>query len=224
MIPIRDANPTERLPLLTFLLIAINVIVFTVAWQKGPGAFQETILELGLIPLLWIERGFSPEPVLTSMFMHGSWAHLIGNMWFLWIFADNVEDRLGPWRFLLLYFLSGVGAAILQVVTRPDSMIPMVGASGAISGVMGAYMVLFPKARVLVWWPLFYFSTLPAGLFAGLWFVIQFLSGGCQALLVEADVGGVAYWAHVGGFVVGWVMGQVWKDRAQEVRSQDSML
>lgn len=221
MIPIRDANPTERLPLLTFLIIAGNVLVFISAWQKGPEAFQEAVQKLGLIPSIWIQEGFSLEPVLTSMFMHGSWAHLIGNMWFLWIFSDNVEDRLGSWRFLVLYFLSGIGAVILQVVLRPDSMIPMVGASGAISGVMGAYMVLFPKARVLVWWPLFYFSTLPAGLFAGLWFVIQFLSGGCQALLVEADAGGVAYWAHVGGFVVGWLLGQIWKDRARGGRRRE---
>ncbi len=224
MIPIRDANPTERLPLLTFLIIVINAIVFISAWQKGPEGFQEALQELGLIPSLWMEEGFSLKPVITSMFMHGSWAHLIGNMWFLWIFSDNVEDRLGAWRFLMLYFLSGIGAVILQVVTRPDSMIPMVGASGAISGVLGAYMVFFPKARVLVWWPLFYFNTLPASLFAGLWFMLQFLSGGCQALFVEGDVGGVAYWAHVGGFAVGWLLGQVWKDSVRRGRGQDLLI
>jgi membrane associated rhomboid family serine protease len=137
-------------------------------------------------------------------------------MWYLWIFADNVEDKLGPWRFLLLYFLSGVGAVVFQVLSRPDSMIPMVGASGAISGVLGAYLVFFPQARVLVWWPLFYLTTLPAGLFIGLWFLIQFLSGSRQSLLENADVGGVAYWAHVGGFIVGWLLGLLWRSEVRQ--------
>jgi membrane associated rhomboid family serine protease len=149
MIPIRDANPTGRPPFLTLVLIALNAGLFLLVWGEGPEAFQESIQTLGLIPALWIEEGFPLEPVLTSMFMHGGWAHLIGNMWYLWIFADNVEDKLGPWRFLLLYFLSGVGAVVFQVVSRLDSMIPIVGASGAISGVLGAYLVFFPQARVL---------------------------------------------------------------------------
>jgi membrane associated rhomboid family serine protease len=212
MIPIRDANPTERFPLFTLALIVINTIVFVMHWEKGSEAFQEAIQELGLIPSIWVASSFPLEPVITSMFMHGSWAHLLGNMWYFWIFSDNVEDRLGAWRFLLLYFLSGLGAVILQVVARPDSMVPMVGASGAISGVLGTYMVFFPQARVLVWWPPLFLRTLPSGSFIGLWFLIQFLSGGCQAVSMEGDVGGVAYWAHVGGFVVGWLLGQVWRD------------
>ncbi len=216
MIPIRDANPAERFPLLTIALIVINTIVFVLHWEGGAEAFQEAIQELGLIPGIWVASSFPLKPVITSMFMHGNWAHLIGNMWYLWIFSDNVEDRLGAWRFLVLYFLSGVGAVILQVVARPDSMVPMVGASGAISGVLGAYLVFFPHARVLVWWPPFYFGTLPAGLFIGMWFVIQFLSGGCQAVFVEGDMGGVAYWAHVGGFVVGWLLGHLWRNRGQQ--------
>jgi membrane associated rhomboid family serine protease len=216
MIPIRDANPTGRPPFLTLVLIAINAGLFLLVWGEGPEAFQESIQTLGLIPALWIEEGFPLEPVLTSMFMHGSWTHLIGNMWYLWIFADNVEDKLGPWRFLLLYFLSGVGAVVFQVLSRPDSMVPMVGASGAISGVLGAYLVFFPQARVLVWWPLFYFGTLPAGLFIGLWFLIQFLSGSYQSLRENADVGGVAYWAHVGGFIVGWLLGLLWRSEVRQ--------
>ncbi len=224
MIPIRDANPTERFPFLTFLLIVNNILLFVTNWKDGAEAFQEAIQKFGLIPSLWLEESYPLEPVLTSMFMHGGWMHLITNMWFLWIFSDNVEDRLGPWRFLLLYFLSGLGAAVLQVVSRPDSMVPMVGASGAISGVLGVYVVFFPKARVLVWWPLFYLTTWPANLFIGVWFVIQFLSGGFQALFVGSDSGGVAYWAHVGGFLVGWVLGQIWKGRVRRGGRSEQVL
>jgi len=219
MIPLRDANPTDRLPVLTGLLILINVALFVHSWQDGLEAFQGAIHDFALVPAEWIQSGFRVEPVLTYMFMHASWLHLIGNMWYLWIFSDNVEDRLGSLRYASLYFLSGLGAVILHVISAPQSMVPIVGASGAISGVLGAYSVFFPNARLLVFWPFFFFSKTSAKFFIGIWFVIQFLSGGFQSLANTTDVGGIAYWAHVGGFAVGWLLGHLWKGRLRSTQA-----
>ncbi len=214
MIPIRDANPTYRLPLLTVGLILVNVSIFAQHWSKDPETFQEAIFEMGLIPVDWVQTGFSLKKVVSSMFMHGSWGHLIMNMWYLWIFSDNVEDRLGLGRFLVLYFLSGMGAVALHVALAPDSGVPLVGASGAISGVLGAYTIFFPRAQLLVWWPPFWLSRWPASFYIWVWFGLQFLSGSLTSLMGTAEGGGVAFWAHVGGFLTGWLLTQFWgKDR-----------
>jgi membrane associated rhomboid family serine protease len=147
-------------------------------------------------------------PLFTSMFMHGGWLHLIGNMLFLYVFGDNIEDRLGHLRYLLFYLLAGLGAAFTQIFINPVSQIPMVGASGAIAGVLGAYILLFPTARILTLIPIFFFIQLvelPAYLFLGIWFIMQLVSG-MLSLGIGADAGGVAWWAHIGGFATGAVL------------------
>jgi membrane associated rhomboid family serine protease len=209
VIPLRDINrPTRSRPVITYLLIAINVAVYLyqVHLARTPGAFDEFVFRWGFIPYF-----FTTEPTLsslntplTSMFMHGSWLHLISNMWFLHIFGDNVEDKLGRARFVGFYVLCGLSAAVAQMLTDPGSRVPMVGASGAIAGVLGAYFRLFPRARVLT----LLFVVLievPAVLFIVLWFGVQLVNG-IQSLGM-ASAGGVAFFAHIGGFVAGlWLL------------------
>lgn len=219
MIPLRDDNPTRTTPVFSYALIASCVLVFL--WQVSLGARMEAaIYAYGLIPdVLLGDARLPPEiaavpawlTVFTSMFLHGGWMHLIGNMLYLWIFADNVEDRFGHGRFLAFYLLCGVGAAAAQALPEPGSQIPMVGASGAISGVLGAYMLMFPRAHVLVLIPLGILTRvvhLPALLVLGLWFGMQLLSE------MFAPVGaGVAFRAHIGGFVAGMVLLPVFRRR-----------
>jgi membrane associated rhomboid family serine protease len=212
MIPLRDDNPTRTVPFVNYGLIAACVLVFL--WQASLGPRMEaSIYGYGLIPdVLLGDARLPPEiatvpawlTVFTSMFLHGGWLHLIGNMLYLWIFADNVEDRFGHGRFLAFYLLCGVGAALAQALPEPGSQIPMVGASGAISGVLGAYMIMFPRAHVLVLIPLGVLTRLvplPALLVLGLWFAMQLLS----EMFAPAGAG-VAFRAHIGGFVVGMVL------------------
>ena len=225
MIPYRDENETQRRAIVTGTIIGLNI--FSWLFIQGAGTefpLAKSVCELGLIPAeitasVPAGKGFSMGPglvcttdpgrqishILTSMFLHGSWMHLIGNMWFLWLFGNNVEDSMGRLRFVAFYLLTGLAAAIGQVVTTPDSLIPMVGASGAISGVMGAYLILYPRVKVYVLLPIFIFFTsvaLPAWMMLGYWFFIQLASG----LLSSDEVGGVAFWAHIGGFVAGVVL------------------
>jgi membrane associated rhomboid family serine protease len=225
MIPYRDENETQRAAIVTGIIIGINILAWLVV--QGAGAdlpLAESVCNLGLIPgeLTGLQppgRGFPIGPgvacvtdpgrqashLITSMFLHGGWMHLIGNMWFLWIFGNNVEDSMGHLRFVAFYLLTGLAAALGQVITSPDSLVPMVGASGAISGVMGAYLVLYPRVRVYAFIPIFIFFTsiaLPAWAMLGYWFVLQLLSG----LFSGGEVGGVAFWAHIGGFVAGVVL------------------
>jgi len=210
MIPLKDYNPTTRRPIVTVTLIALCVVTFL--WQIGQGArgFERTVYGLGMIPAVLTGRAeLVPELVmvapwmtlLTSMFLHGGWRHLIGNMLYLWIFGNNVEDRLGHAGFLAFYLASGLAAAAAQILPDPAAETPMVGASGAISGVLGAYLVFFPRARVLVLIPVgfMFVYTLPAGWLLGFWFLFQILS----ALGTPASAGGVAWWAHIGGFAFG---------------------
>ncbi len=210
MIPLKDYNPTTRRPVVTVTLIALCVVTFL--WQIGQGArgFERTVYGLGMIPAVLTGRAeLVPELVMvapwmtlfTSMFLHGGWMHLIGNMLYLWIFGNNVEDRLGHGGFLAFYLASGLAAAALQILPDPAAETPMVGASGAISGVLGAYLVFFPRARVLVLIPVgfLFVYTLPAGWLLGFWFLFQILS----ALGTPASAGGVAWWAHIGGFAFG---------------------
>ena len=209
MIPLKDDNPTSTVPFVNYALIASCVLAFL--WQVSLGErVQAAIYAYGLIPdVLLGDARLPPElavvpawaTVFTSMFLHGGWMHLIGNMLYLWIFADNVEDRFGHARFIVFYALCGVAAALAQALPDPGSQVPMVGASGAISGVLGAYLLMFPRAHVLVLLPLGPLTQLvrlPALLVLGLWFALQLLSE------MGADEGaGVAFRAHIGGFVAG---------------------
>jgi membrane associated rhomboid family serine protease len=224
MIPYHDENDTVRTAWVTITIIAICVVMWVVV--QGAGAeysLAESVCNLGLIPgeltqtlragmqfpigeglACVIDPGPQYTNVLTSMFLHGGWMHLIGNMWFLWLFGNNIEDSMTRPRFIAFYLLCGLGAALAQVMAEPGSFIPMVGASGAISGVMGAYLVLYPRARVYTFVPLGFFFTniaLPAWVMLLYWMAIQVFGGLAQTVAEEG--GGVAFWAHVGGFVVG---------------------
>jgi membrane associated rhomboid family serine protease len=226
MFPIRDDNPHILTPYATYGIVALNAA----AWLFLQGAGSEpglmtSVCNLGLIPgevlgtvspgtgiemgpgaVCLVDEGPSWHTVLTSMFMHGGWLHILGNMWFLWIFGNNVEDSMGHARFVIFYLLCGLSAAALQVATNPESAIPMVGASGAIGGVMGAYVLLYPRVHVHMLVVLgFYINTIavPAVLMLGYWLLLQFI-GGIGS--IGAEGGGVAFWAHVGGFVAGAVL------------------
>lgn len=226
MFPYRDENETQRAAIVTGVIIALNVLVWIMVQGAGSTlALARSVCNLGLIPgeltaslpvgtrfpigdglYCATDPGRQTAHLITSMFLHGSWMHLLGNMWFLWLFGNNVEDSMGRLRFLIFYLLCGLAAAMGQVLTSPNSAIPMVGASGAISGVMGAYLVLYPNVRVFAWVFLGFFVTsvaLPAWMMLGYWFLIQFVSG---LAAFGGDVGGVAFWAHVGGFVAGVVL------------------
>jgi len=202
MIPLRDIVPSRTTPVVTISIIALNVLVFVYELSLGR-AVDAFTLYYGLVP-----AAFSWTNVFTSMFLHGSFLHVAGNMLYLWIFGDNVEDRMGHGRFLVFYLLCGVAAALAQTVTAPESAIPMVGASGAIAGVMGAYFVLYPRSRIVALIPIFFFFQVvevPAIFFLGIWFLMQFVSGVGSIVSVgqTAATGGIAFWAHVAGFVAG---------------------
>jgi membrane associated rhomboid family serine protease len=201
MIPLRDIIPSRTTPYVTISLIALNALVFFYQLTLGPQV-EEFVLYYGLVP-----AAFSWVTVVTSMFLHGGVLHFGGNMLYLWIFGDNVEDRMGHGRFVVFYLLCGMAAALAQTITDPSSVIPMVGASGAIAGVMGAYFVLYPRSRILTLVPIFFFIQLievPAIFFLGLWFLMQFLSGvGSIATATGEPGGGIAFWAHVAGFAAG---------------------
>lgn len=201
MIPLRDIIPSRTTPVVTIALIAINIIVFLYELSLGRTVDAFT-LYWGLVP-----AAFSWVTVFTSMFLHGGILHVAGNMLYLWIFGDNVEDRMGHGRFLVFYLLCGIAAALAQTIAAPDSVLPMVGASGAIAGVMGAYFVLYPKSRIVTLIPLFFFFQVievPAILFLGIWFLMQFINGlGSIVTVAGHNAGGVAFWAHVAGFVAG---------------------
>ena len=225
MFPYKDDNPTLSTPVVTFALIGLNVLVWVLIQGMGTEPrLSASVCELGLIPGEILSRLPAGTPVgmgnvpcevaasphwitpLSSMFMHGGWLHLIGNMWFLWVFGNNVEDSMGRFRFLLFYLLTGLAAAATQMLVNPSSAIPMVGASGAISGVMGAYIILYPRVRVhmLVFLGFFFFRVaVPAVFMLGYWFLLQLL-GGVPSIARES--GGVAFWAHTGGFVAGMLL------------------
>lgn len=223
MFPYRDENETQRPAIVTGAIIAVNVLTWLFIQGAGSeSAVARSVCELGLIPgelmatlppgttfpmgegiACATDPGRQFSHAFTHMFLHGSWMHLLGNMWFLWLFGNNIEDSMGRLRFIVFYLLCGLTAAAAQVLTSPASTIPMVGASGAISGVMGAYLLLYPNVRVYTLVPLGFFITsmaLPAWVMLGYWFVIQFISG---LVSFGGDMGGVAFWAHVGGFVAG---------------------
>ena len=225
MFPYHDENQTQSTPVLTVALIAITVAVWL--FIQGAGSFMSlsaSVCNLGLIPgeltgsvrpgagfpmgdnlVCETDPGRQVSHLITSMFLHGSWMHLLGNMWFLWLFGNNIEDSMGRLRFLIFYLICGLTAAFFQVAVNPASIIPMVGASGAISGVMGAYLILYPRVRVFALLPLGFFMTtvaLPAWTMLLYWMALQFLGG----VTASGEGGGVAFWAHVGGFVAGVVL------------------
>jgi membrane associated rhomboid family serine protease len=218
MIPLHDDNPTELAPVLTIGFIAVCVLVFFWQLSLDPDGQRAAFFAFGVVPAVLFDlRQLPPEldlippalSIVTSMFMHGGWMHIIGNMLFLWIFGNNVEDAMGHARFVLFYLICGIAAALAQAVPNPESTIPMVGASGAIAGVLGAYLLLYPHARVLVGVPLgFYLHTmrLKAGWVLGFWFAVQMISS-----LSAGDGPGVAWYAHLGGFVAGMALVPLFK-------------
>ena len=228
MIPIRDDQPRFITPYVTYFLIGLNLVIFFFEATLTPRSFKVLLYQLGMVPAnitaLLTEPGglgLMPAllPTLTSMFLHGSWMHVIGNMWVLWIFGDNIEDYLGHFKYLLFYLLSGLGAALAQLVLNPHSRVPTVGASGAIAGVLGAYFLLYPRAKVLIWFPIFFLFYLPAWVTLGYWFAMQFLSGAATSIANYSETGGgVAFWAHVGGFVAGIVLIKIFPERPRRYR------
>jgi len=235
MFPYRDENETQRAAIVTGAIIALNVLVWIVVQGGGSTlALARSVCNLGLIPgeltaslpvgtrfpigdglVCATDPGRQISHLVTSMFLHGSWMHLLGNMWFLWLFGNNVEDSMGRLRFVVFYLLCGLAAAMGQVITNPDSAIPMVGASGAISGVLGGYMLLFPrnKVRVLTGRGV---MAVPAVMMLGLWILIQFLNG-FGAIAQTPETGGVAYVAHIGGFLAGMALVKLLARRTRPV-------
>ncbi len=209
MFPLRDTIRSRSFPAVTYLLIAINALVFLFEASMGTLGFERFITTFGIVPArLSLTQPTSLLALVTSMFLHGSWFHLISNMWMLFIFGDNVEDRMGSGRYLTFYLIGGVAAGLTHVVTSPLSEVPTVGASGAIAAVLGAYFVLFPASRVTTLIPLFilpWFVDIPAFLFIGVWFLSQ-LSSGLLSLGAYGNFGGIAWWAHIGGFAVGLLL------------------
>jgi membrane associated rhomboid family serine protease len=212
MIPIRDAIRSKNFPAVNVMIIALNIIVFLWQLLQGPDLKQVFYL-YGMVPLRYSDPELSAHftrfqqylPFLTSMFLHGGFLHILMNMWFLYIFGDNVEDRLGHIRYLVFYLFCGLGAGLVHLVTNWNSNIPTIGASGAISGVMGAYLLLYPRSRILTLIPVFFFFQfveIPAFIFLGFWLFMQLFSAG----LTPRNVGGVAFWAHIGGFIVGLIL------------------
>jgi membrane associated rhomboid family serine protease len=232
MIPLRDDQPCFSTPFVTWFLIGINVLVFLFELSIGfqsRADLNALMAQFGVVPshsigLLTGTPVFAPLaailPIFTSMFLHASWSHVLGNMLVLWIFGDNIEDHLGHFKYLVFYLLCGFAASFTHIVLNPNSLVPSVGASGAIAGVMGAYFVLFPRAKVLVWFPPIFLFKVPAWLMLGYWFVAQFISGTATSIASanEAAGGGIAFWAHVGGFVAGVLLIKLLPERPQRYR------
>ena len=211
MIPLRDVIPSRTTPYITVTIIILNVLAWLFELAL-PADVRTVFLQVyGVVP-----ADFHVTTLITSMFLHGGWMHVLGNMWYLWIFGDNVEDRFGHGRFIVFYLLCGIIAALGQIAIDPGSTLPTIGASGAIAGVMGAYFVLYPRSRVLTLIPLIIFweiIELPAIVLLGFWFVIQLFSAGTIAITASTGGGGVAFAAHVAGFVVGMIGGLVFRKR-----------
>jgi len=212
MIPIRDAIRSENFPIVNILIIALNIVAFVWELLQGPRLNQAFFL-FGIVPIRYSNPDLSQHlttlqqllPFLTSMFLHGGFLHILGNMWFLYIFGDNVEDNLGHLRYLFFYLLCGIASGMIHLFTNWHSQVPTIGASGAIAGVMGGYLLLYPKARILTLIPIFFFFQfveIPAFIFLGFWFLLQIFSAG----LTPPEVGGIAWWAHIGGFASGIIL------------------
>jgi membrane associated rhomboid family serine protease len=224
MLPIRDDQARFSTPWVNSFLIGLNLLIFLFEATLDRRSLEGLIQQFGVVPAhLAAFLAGSPRyplpaivlPFLTSMFLHGSWMHVLGNVWFLYIFGDNVEDYLGHFKYLVFYLLTGLIAMATQVAIELHSTLPTVGASGAIAGVLGAYFVLYPRARVLTWFFVFVLWV-PAWIILGYWFVLNFLSGTATSLAVQGrNMGGVAFWAHVGGFVAGALLVKVFGERSR---------
>ena len=228
MLPIRDDQPRYSTPYVNSFLIGLNLFIYFLQFLQSvqdPRLAEMTLRQFGVVPMHFTAFvhgsprytfGQAIFPFFTSMFLHGGWLHVLGNMWFLYIFGDNIEDYLGHFKYLMFYVISGLLAMATQVLIYPHSNLPTVGASGAIAGVLGAYFILYPRARVLTWFFVFLFY-LPAWVMLGYWFVFQFFAGAASLSIGRTgrDVGGVAVWAHVGGFVAGLVMVKLFGERAR---------
>jgi len=225
MFPIKDDQPRYSTPFVNGFLIVLNILIYLFQASLDPQSYEVFARQFGVVPShLSAFLAGSPKyplpaiviPFFTSMFLHAGWMHVLGNMWFLYIFGDNIEDYLGHFKYLVFYVLCGLFAMATQVTVYPHSNLPTVGASGAIAGVLGAYFILYPRARVLTWFFVFVFYV-PAWVMLGYWFVLQFMAGAVTLSVAEAgrDVGGVAVWAHVGGFVAGLVMVKLFPERGR---------
>jgi membrane associated rhomboid family serine protease len=212
MLPLHDDNPTKLTPMVTMIFVGICVVVFLYQTTLPQEAAELFAFQYGAIPSIIFGQASHPGEavaipaaltLITSMFLHGSWMHLLGNMLYLWIFGNNIEDAMGHAKFVVFYVLSGILAALSHALTDPSSQIPMVGASGAISAVLGAYLLLFPRAHVLVLLPMIGMTRVPAGIVLGMWFVTQLISG---SMSVGSSGGGVAFFAHIGGFIAGMAL------------------
>ena len=229
MFPIRDSVRSESVPVVTRGLVVVNELVFLMELSFKGQAREELFYLFGIVPARFTHPDWAASvgfpvgnywPLLTHQFLHGGWLHIISNMWALWIFGDNVEDRMGSVRFLVFYLLCGVIAGLTQMFSSPSSTVPSVGASGAIAGVLGAYLLQFPHARVEVVMPIWFFPfffELPAVLYLGFWFFTQLFSG-TMALARPNQVGGIAFWAHVGGFVSGMLLCGIFVRRRRRPR------
>lgn len=221
MIPLRDNIPSSTFPIVNVLLIIINLLIF--GYQLSMGRYlDQFIFSHAVIPAQFVAVGFNADQLArltATMFFHGGWLHVLSNMLYLWIFGDNVEDRMGHFKYLVFYLLTGYTATIAHILSAPTSGIPLVGASGAIAGILGAYLILFPRARVLTLVFLFIFIQvvpIPAVIFLGIWFFLQLLNG--AAGLSEQAAQGVAYWAHIGGFVAGLLLVKLFAAEKEDVR------
>jgi membrane associated rhomboid family serine protease len=215
MIPLRDVIPSRTFPFVTITIIVLNALAWMLELSFEPRELQQFFFTYGVVP-----ANFHAPTLITSMFLHGSWSHILGNMWYLWIFGDNVEDNFGHGRFIVFYLLCGIAAALGQIGMDSTSLLPTIGASGAIAGVMGAYFIIYPQSRVLTLIPIFYFDIieLPAIVLLGFWFLMQLFSAGAVAGVTKGTGGGVAFAAHVAGFLVG--MAGVFVFRKREPRWQ----
>src|ERR1700681_4969527 len=227
MIPLRDDQPTFSTPFVNYFLIVTNLLVFVWELSVSHRALSLFMLEFGVVPhhTLAVLTGHSLDPAVTailplftSMFLHASFLHVAGNMLFLWIFGDNVEDYLGHFTYLVFYLASGVAAGATHILLNQGSRVPSVGASGAIAGVMGAYFVLYPRARVLIWFPPIFFFHVTAWLMLGYWFVGNFLSRTATASGETSKTSGIAFWAHIGGFIAGVLLVKVLPERQHRYR------
>ena len=232
MIPIRDTIQSEKTPVVTYFIMVINLLTFGYELSLDYRVDQ-LIMEYGLIPIRDFYMIFH-DPIfivsflrssITSMFLHGGWIHIIGNLYFLWLFGDNVEDRLGHLRFIIFYILCGIGGALLQSYMHPLSQTPMIGASGAISGILGAYLLFYPYAKIIMMVPLFafypIFFEIPAILFIVVWVVEQLYSGMLEISALGGTAGGVAWWCHLGGFSTGIILALILKPKVRRKRYLD---
>lgn len=230
MIPLRDDQPIFSTPFVNYFLIVLNVLIFL--WEFSVGlqshrALNSFLFQFGVVPhhTLAVLTGHSYDglataivPIFTSMFLHASFLHVGVNMLFLWIFGDNIEDYLGHFTYLVFYLASGVAAGVTHILLNQSSRVPSIGASGAIAGVMGAYFILYPKARVLVWFPPIFLFHVPAWLMLGYWFVVNFWSGTTMAIAETGQTSGIVFWAHIGGFVAGILMINLFRERPHRYR------